>query len=423
MRLQLLIPSLLSLVACKPQAEDSAGEALSYYADVKAIVDTSCVSCHYEGGIAPFALETYEQISVVGGMVKQSVVDRTMPPWLATDDCNTYAHDWSLSDEEIETIAAWVDGGMPEGDPSQTPDFDVVERNTPRADVTLSMPEPYMPVQSPDDYRCFLIPWPDDEAYVTGIDVVPGNEEMVHHVIAYLLGEDEIGDYQKMDAAEDGPGYTCFGGPGGNELTTKLLGGWAPGGMPGELPHGTGIHLEPGDWIALQVHYNVPNDGIDVEPDVSVVNLQVDEAVERPAEVFFFADPSWVLSQTMDIPAGDSEVTHDISYTLQSDFSIHTANLHMHLLGQRARYEIRRSDGSEECLLEVDDWDFNWQMTYALDEPVQFEPGDSLHLECTFDNSADNQPIIDGEQVEPQDANWGDGTRDEMCLATMLISG
>ena len=104
-------------------------------------------------------------------------------------------------------------------------------------------------------------------------------------------------------------------------------------------------------------------------------------------------------------------------------FEIHSAAHHMHLLGTQGRAWVEKSDGTSRCLLEIDDWDFNWQEAYSLEETVRVDAGDRMHLQCHWDNSAENQPIIDGELVAPEDVSWGDGTRDEMCLGVYYITG
>ena len=98
------------------------------------------------------------------------------------------------------------------------------------------------------------------------------------------------------------------------------------------------------------------------------------------------------------------------------------AGVHMHLLGTRARLWLERSNTQQECLLKIPEWDFGWQGSVDLVEPITVHAGDLLHLECAWDNSRQNQPVVDGEQLEPQDVGWGDGTDDEMCLAILFVT-
>lgn len=432
MRSSLLLLLTLPLApACG--SDDAAGDpdatptGPTYYADIKPLVDARCAGCHYQGGIAPFALETYADVSTHAGVAKLAIDDGLMPPWPPDDQCNQYLGDRSLSADEKALFQQWIDAGTPAGDPAD--EGAPLPDNSPRmsrVDATLPMAEPYTPTISPDDYRCFLIPWPSDYTttkYVTGFRAVPGNDKVVHHVIAFLATPDQVQTYRDLDAAEAGPGYTCFGGTGGP--AREWLGGWAPGSLGADLPDGVGIAVQPGSMVILQVHYNLI--APDPDPDQTSIELKVDDTVTQEATVQPWANPNWLSGDNMLIPAGDSDVEHNwqLDPTLLSggkSLTIHTVGLHMHRLGHTARLSIERADGSSDCLLDIGNWDFDWQGSYALKTPVQIDSGDALRLECHWDNSPENQPIVGGSPQVPRDVTWGEGTSDEMCLGIALIT-
>jgi len=399
----------------------------TYYRDVEPLLARKCVGCHQDGGIAPFSLGTPEAAAAVKGQIKAAVTERTMPPWLAAEGCSEYLHDRSLTDEEIATLSDWVDLGAPAGDPKDHQEPAPEAKSLTRVDRTLSMPETYTATKEPDDYRCFLIDWPEDEAtFVTGLRVNPGAASVVHHVIAFLVSPDRAADYEALDASEEGPGYTCFGGPGGgNDSSTGWIGAWAPGSGGGDFPEGTGLKVLPGSKIALQVHYNTANGKA---PDKTSIDLKLDASVAHEAKWQFFADINWIFGDGMHIDAGDPDATH--AYAVDptpfiSDgkpFVIHDVGLHMHLRGTQASFEIKRAGGGDECMLDIPNWNFHWQNSYELSEPKPFSPGDQLAIECHWDNSPANQPVIDGAQVPPKDLAWGEGTGDEMCLGALYIS-
>ena len=128
------------------------------------------------------------------------------------------------------------------------------------------------------------------------------------------------------------------------------------------------------------------------------------------------------------IPAGEADVVHEwtIDPTLflsgGQPFTIHSTFFHMHQIGTQGHLKIQRGAGGETCLLDIDRWDFNWQDAYQFTEPVVFEPGDQMELRCHFDNSQENQPVVDGEPQIPVDRSWGEGTNDEMCLGGFLMT-
>jgi hypothetical protein len=153
----------------------------------------------------------------------------------------------------------------------------------------------------------------------------------------------------------------------------------------------------------------------------------VEDEVDHPGVTMVWTNPSWLGGQ-MDIPANEPAVDHAFDFPLSAvliegeSFQMYTAAVHMHYLGVAGNMTLLREDGTEECVIDVPRWDFDWQRAYEFVEPITVNPLDSLRLSCRFDNSASNQPILDGEKIMPQDVNWGDNTTDEMCLGFFFMS-
>jgi mono/diheme cytochrome c family protein len=404
-----------------PQAE------VTWHGHVRAVVEQHCVSCHQPDNVAPFSMTTYEDAHLLRESIVLSIDEGTMPPWMPADDCQGYRGEPSITDDEARLVRDWVDGGAVEGDPDDyVPPPPPPAVGLSRVDLTLALPEPYLPTQLPDDYRCFLLDWPETStSYVTGFAAAPDDLRTVHHMIAFAIRPDQVAEYEALDAADPATGYTCFGGPGGAitgpDSAGTWLGAWAPGGIAGDFPEGTGIEMAPGSKVVLQIHYNTLVE--DLRPDASAVQLKLDGQVERPAFTMLWADPAW-LSGGMPIPAGEPQVVHtfELDPTLFMDvltdvipafspFEIHAASHHMHKLGTRGEQRIERSDGSQTCLLQLPRWDFDWQQQYRFVEPIRFDPGDSLRLACEWNNEAGEQTV-----------NWGEGTEEEMCLGVFYIT-
>jgi hypothetical protein len=357
-----------------------------------------------------------------------AVRDGIMPPWQADNSCNEYVGDRSLTEAQKALFISWVEAGSPEGNPAA--EADPMPDDSPRlsrVDLTLEMAAAYTPTRAPDDYRCFVMPWPEEYTrtkYVTGFGAVPGNDKTVHHVIAFLATPEQAAEYYALDEAEDGPGYTCFAGT--NGPARAWLGGWAPGGLGSDLPTGTGIEVAPGSMIILQVHYNV----IDPNPDAdrTSIQLKLDDQVERVAQVVPWTNPQWIDSEQMMIPAGDDDVMHTWQFDptpflgMGDAIELHSAALHMHTLGTSGTLSIDRAAGGSDCLLDIPKWDFDWQGSYGLQAPMRLERGDQLRIECHWDNSPENQTIVNGEPKLPQNVTWGEGTADEMCLGIFLVT-
>ena len=407
----------------------------TYFKDVKALAEMKCQACHVPGGIAPFKLTEYEDFQANAPKIRNAVSTRLMPPWLASKGCTDYYGDRSLSDAQISMLTSWIDHGLAKGDPGDYAKPEVRQTGLTRVDNTLMMPVNYTPKISPDEYRCFIIDWPyQTDKFVTGFNTKPGNPAIVHHVIAFLADPSQAQTFIDLDNADPDPGYTCFGGPGGQNAFTGMIGAWAPGSQGGDFPATTGIKVVPGSKIILQVHYNTLNSS--PVPDMTGVEIKVDDTVAKPAMLMFWTNPDWVINHTMSIPAGQADVSYSFStdptpflsrypnspFTGGKPLTIYSAALHQHLRGTRSHLQINHWSGQQECLLDIQKWNFHWQMAYGFSQPKTFKPGDELSIECHWDNSQANQPWVGDMQLPPQDLNWGEGSTDEMCLGALYVT-
>ena len=433
MRRFALFPLVVAVAACGGGPVPAA--APTWHQDIAPLVERSCSGCHQPGGIAPFPLTTLEQVTKLGAAVRSAVEAKRMPPFLASNDCTDYVDDPSLSPAEIATLGKWFDAGAPEGVAGTAVNRLEQAGGLTRVDLSLQMPVDYVP-HGTDDYRCFVIDWPHQTTkYVTGFRAKPGNASTVHHVIGFLIPPDRVAAYQQLDEAEAGAGYTCFGGAGvPNDRGISWVGAWAPGGAGNMYAEGTGLTVKPGSKIVVQVHYNsrTENPG----SDRTTLEMALADEVRHKAVLTPFTNPDWPRGMGMEIPAFQKEVTHTwgldptpylglmTNGLLPSNqaMKIHMTSLHQHLLGTRNRLSIKRADGTHECLLDIPQWDFHWQRNYQFTRAKVLKPGDQLVISCSWDNSAENQPVLGGTKQLSRDVKWGENTTDEMCLGVVYVT-
>lgn len=431
--------------------------AQSYYADVRPVLVQECMGCHTEDGIAwPMddAEETFEKRRQIAGVV----TEREMPPWLAEPGHQEYVDDLSLDDEVLGVVAAWRDAEFPEGTPRADPPRPERGHTPFAADVAIDVlpGQSYLPDQTmDDDYRCFVTDWTGEEpGYVTGFRAVPGNLDVAHHVVVYAVEPSMTERFRELEAEEEGPGYQCFGGAvpdrlasgsdredyesrypdGVRELSqsTWWLAHWAPG-MYGEtFPEGTGIPLEPGAGLVVQMHYYTAEAPDEADAD-SRLEFQVAGEVERPAFHLAQTYNPWLASErngTMVVPPGE-KATYEVSDDLASlvpyisritdvdeprieGLEIHSANLHMHAFGHSGVISLVDGDGRHETLLSVPRWDIHWQRDFTFTEPKIFArdelDGASIRVRCTYENPTDE--VVYG----------GYGSYDEMCFNFSYIA-
>ncbi|MCA9670137.1 MAG: hypothetical protein KC503_31290 [Myxococcales bacterium] len=374
------------------------GSTPTYHEHVKAIVARNCLTCHVTGGIGPFALDSYQALSSRAPIVAAAVADQRMPPWPPSADgdrCEKLQHARKLSAAERDIIARWVAGGTPEGDPSKGDGTPPARAELARVDLELDAGFDYTPPSSGnyDDYRCFLLdPNLAADEHVTGVGIVPGQREMVHHALLYVVDRQQA----RQQAQASPGGWSCYGGPGVGGAQ-NLMAGWAPGTPPTRYPAGTGVSLRKDQAIVMQVHYNYDL-GVR-QPDRTRAKLMfADQSVSDMTMAF-------IVDVTFELQPGQSK-------TVERKFSrpgkLWGVFPHMHKLGTQISVELEQSDGSRRCLVDLPAWDFDWQQAYLFDRQDGIDLSDSqIVLRCTFHNTTSSV------------VRWGDGTNDEMCLAAI----
>lgn len=422
---QTVSPMFFLWIAC---ADD-----ITYYQDVQPILESRCINCHAADAIGNVDFTDIEVVQEWGPVIEHVVGNRSMPPWSAEGD---FMNDWSLSDEQISTIQDWVENGMPLGNPNKSgSSLPLVGTRLSRVDKTLAMPLAYTTsVDSGDEYRCFVLDWDgENREYITGFNALPGNPQIVHHVAAFLvrpdglMGEGIFEAITEWENVDEEAGYSCFGGPtlsgSSSQIPIEQIAQWVPGNQGLDFPTGTGIPIDAGSKIILQLHYNL-SPTVSEKTDLTTLQFSLSESVDSLAAYAPWLSGLWPVSG-MSIPAGATGVVHSVdadprgffellnpSLELNDGFVIHGMMLHMHRLGRSGRLTLNKADGSSQELIYIPKWDFDWQFTYLLNEPVLFENGDTLALECVFDNNAENAVDVD----------WGEGTQDEMCVGNLYIS-
>jgi mono/diheme cytochrome c family protein len=391
----------------RPLTASPSGDArVTYYRDVAPILHERCQSCHRPGQIAPFSLASYADARNWATEIKTFTGNRQMPPWKAEPGHGEFSDVRRLSDQEVETLAAWADAGAPAGNIKDAPAPKQWPSNWAlgEPDLVLKMPEAYqVSAGGKDDFRCFVLPTnlPEDKQ-VVAVEVRPGNPRVVHHVLNFL---DIRGAARKLDERDPLPGYNS--GLGGIGIQPSgALGGWAPGNLPRFLPEGVGLPLPKGADVVLQVHYHKTGKP---ETDQTMIGIHF---AKKPIEKRLRTWPLTTLA--INIPPG--EARHEVRSQMMLPFDVHALGItpHMHLLGREMKVTATLPDGTEKSLVWIKDWDYRWQDTYRYQEPVALPRGTRLNLVAYYDNSTGN-PL--NPSSPPQRVTFGEETTDEMCFA------
>ena len=441
---------------------------------VAPIFAEKCAGCHTPGGIAPFSLRTARSAAAhADGIFVMTQLGR-MPPWMPGHDSPTYLGQSRrvLTPAEKKLIARWVRGGARIGAGRSVVPLPV-DNNAPGTAMTLIPTKAYLPkaaVGGLDDYHCFLLePHLVQDAYVTSAVIKPQQATIVHHVILFEAAGDNAVDARRLNDASGGNGWTCFGGPGLSETHPSVdsasndrlgappwISAWVPGHATNDTPSGTGVLVHAGAAIVMQVHYNLihkakrdrsravlrflpvtegeltPLNTILIPAPVELPcprtvksrlcsrDVAVQEEIKKygynaaliPSALLYICGKS--LSDYPSSPASVKSLSTSCDRRVTRPLRIYGVAGHMHTRGFDIRVQL-----NGKTLLHIPRWNFHWQDAYYLENPVDANVGDTIHVSCRFDNSKIRQPLVNGKLLKPRYVLWGEGTTDEMCLGLL----
>jgi mono/diheme cytochrome c family protein len=386
MRRLLLAGLLVAGVATMAGAADGTP---TFSKDVAPIFYKNCAECHRPTMFAPMSLMTYDDARPWLRSIKHRVVSRTMPPWGSDQPHGIFRNDPRLTEQEIATVVAWIDGGAPKGEDKDLParpQF-VDGWTIGQPDAIFSMAEPFrIPATGTVEYQYIRIPvnLPEDR-WMQAIEIKPEARAQVHHVIAFTQ-------------------------PAGEPI--KPGGALGPTNIGGVTPNKPGVVFDPGvarllrgkQDIILQMHYTTNGKEATDRTEVGIIF-----AKEPPKKI---AAGGFALNPRFVIPAGDGNHEVRAVQTVSQDTVLTNLTPHMHMRGKDMTYIAHYPDGTSETLLNVPKYDFNWQITYQLATPKLLPKGTQVEVIAHFDNSTANKSNPD----PTKDVRWGDQTWEEMMI-------
>jgi hypothetical protein len=401
-----ILTGLLVLASLGAATEKTA--LVTFTKDVAPIIQKNCQVCHRPGEIAPMSFMNYREIRPWARAIREAVTTRQMPPWFADPKHGEFSNDCRLSQKDIDTVAAWVEAGSREGDASDLPPNPKFPEgwSIGKPDAVLSMTEEYnVPSNGVIPYKFFAVPTNfSEDKYVQFAEIHQGNRKLVHHVIVDVRNP---GQGAMPKAGEINPTELLGSRSGSSERPADSDGrlvGWAPGEAPLLLRPGQAKLLKKGAVLIFQVHYTTNGEA---GTDRSSVGLIFSR---HPVEKRVIT--SGASARNLLIPAGDSNYESSAEFTFKEDSHIDSLHPHMHFRGRDFLYRLIYPDGTSKILLSVPRWDFNWQLTYFLKEPIAAPKGSRLECVAHYDNSSKNKFNPD----PTKSVTWGPQTWEEMMI-------
>ncbi len=371
---------------------------VTYTADVAPILQKNCAVCHTTGGIAPWAMTSYDMVKGFAPMIREVLRTKRMPPWHADPESGSFQHDRTLSRVDVRTLISWAEAGSPRGDgvdPLAAAPVAHKEWPLGKPDLIIDLPAFTLPASGVVDYQFPRVANPlDKPVWVRAATIVPGDRSAVHHIL--------------MGASE--PGVPIIEGQ--ENVFDNYIIGYAPGNESAEMPKGTGVYVQPGTEFLFQTHYTPYGK---VTTDHSRVGLYFAKDSEKPAN---YLRNAVVINPTLSIPPNNEAFGVSAYTEFDKPATIFSLVPHAHYRGKASSFELLHPDGRRELVLSVPNYDFNWQRTYAFITPLEVEAGSRLIHTTIYDNSTRNVRNPDPNRTVP----WGLQSHDEMLYGNVSFS-
>jgi len=400
--------------AAKPSKE------ITFNKDVLPVLQKRCQECHRAGEAAPMSLLTYQEARPWAKAIKGAVLTKKMPPWFADPAFGHFSNNRRLSESEIDTLVAWADGGAKEGNPKDAPaSLEYSEGWTiGKPDVVIEMPVDFkVPASGTIDYTWILAKTGfTEDKWIEKIEVRPGNRSVVHHVVLFARAPGSA----YMKSAKLGEPFTPKKGegPGDRKPDTgdgafyslgredlEMVSVYVPGGLAYQTQAGQARLIKAGSDLLFQMHYTANGKETTDRSRVGIVFAKKPPK-ERVVNTF-------IMNPNLRIPPEESNAPVVARVTVNEEVKLLSMFPHMHVRGKAMEYKATYPTGESEVLLNVPNYDFNWQLTYLLNEPKVLPKGTKLEITAHYDNSANN-----ANNPNPKsEVFWGDQTWEEMLAA------
>jgi hypothetical protein len=378
-----------------PAKEMHAKAAPDYAKDVAPILKEKCTQCHVQGGIAPFAMNSYQIVQGFAPMIKEVLMTKRMPPAQVDPHVNRFQNANYISNSELQTLVHWVSAGAPRGTAKKDPLADVKplkdEWQLGPPDYIVEVPAYTVPATGVIDYFNHVIDLPfNEDMYVRAVQFIPGDTRVLHHLLSYM----STPNFDRSKAVSE-------------ENVRDFLEGYAPGKTDAtQFPQGTGVFVPKGNVLVMQMHYTTMGKEV---VDKTRVGLYFHKT---PPKHKYLTYPISNGGQSLQIPAGEQEYRLNGSFVFKDDTMVYALRPHMHYRGRAFRFTAVYPDGTREVLMNVPNYNFAWQPTYRLNEPKLLPAGSRVITDGVYDNSKWNSWNPDPNVV----AKGGPQSWDEMFI-------
>jgi hypothetical protein len=405
----------------------AAAETPTFSKDVAPILQAKCQACHQPNSIAPMSLMTYQEARPWARSMRERVSSRQMPPWHIDKSVGiqSFKNDMSLSDEQIDTIVRWVDGGAPQGDPKDLPpakppvttnEWQGVMNGYGPPDLVIKSSEYLMPAKHQDVWYRPTSDIPITEPrWIRMVEIRPSNlsaRKTLHHSVAYqVLSPDNVQSINTGIA----PGPSSVNADDAVNRRPMIM-EWAIGKGYDRYRDDTGKLLMPGEKISWDQHIHAVGEEIPTGAELAFWFYPKGQEPKKRSYLVGFTGID--RTKMLDIPPNSIARTDGFT-VLKENTMITNFQPHFHLRGKAMEVEAILPDGNRQLISYVGNFNFNWMTNYiyADDAAPVFPKGTVIHVAAYYDNTTANKNNPDPEQW----VGYGDRTVDEMAHAWMNV--
>lgn len=354
-----------------------------YVRDIVPILNENCVTCHVDGGIAPFAMDSHMMVQGWSPMMREVLMTKRMPPAQVDPAIKHFENARYMNTTDLQTLITWIDQGSPAGEYQTDP---LTEINKPTSlwqlgepDYVVEVPAFTVPATGVLDYENITINLPfSDDVWVESVQHLPGDRRVLHHLLSFIVPA----DYEERIIE------------GENDEYREFLEGYAPGKEDAStFPEDSGVFVPAGSAVQLSLHYTTFGK----------------ETVDKTRIGLYFAEsePTYKYStfslshggKNIKIPPRDSDYKMSASHVFEDEIVLYGLRPHMHYRGKNMRMSVIYPNGTREDIINVPNYNFAWQPTYRLSEPMELPAGSRVMIEGAFDNSQYNSGNPDPDAV------------------------
>ena len=366
-----------------------------YAKDVAPILKDKCVHCHVQGGIGPFAMNSYDIVRGFAPMIREVLMTKRMPPAQVDPHVNHFQNANYISNKELQTLVHWVDAGAPRGDSKVDPLTSVKpitsEWQLGPPDYIVEVPAYEVPATGVIDYFNHVIDLPfKEDKYVRAVQFIPGDRRVLHHLLSYMTSP----DFDRSKALSE-------------DNVRDFLEGYAPGKSDATVfPKDTGVFIPKGYKLVMQMHYTTMGKAV---TDKTRVGLYFNKTTPKYKYLTY---PISYGGPALAIPPGETDHRMNSNHVFEQDTMVYALRPHMHYRGKAFRFSVVYPNQTREVLINVPNYNFAWQPTYRLTEPKFLPAGSRIITDGVYDNSKYNLGNPDPTAI----AKGGPQSWDEMFI-------